>query len=207
MNADSKQSRRLRRHLDRFRRRALFAAAVAGLAAVMAGMPAQARQSRPSSSLARITGLTATQIGTLQSGGIRSLAALAAASPATLTRALAIELAAATRLVEQAKHETARLRLVYSGARPKYPFSTTLGRRATPTPEEAYAQLIAPTNECTILVRKVCGLQNQCSSAPGCPVAKQLLDVYNTDSDKTPLAESCVISLEDSIVFPQCTAL
>ena len=112
---------------------------------------------------------------------------------------------AKTLLVERAKNESTRLRFVYSGERVKYPFSRTVGRSATPTPEEAYAQLITPTNECTILVRKVCGQQNQCASAPGCPLAKQLLDLYNTDSDTTAVAEACVISLEDGIVFPQCT--
>jgi hypothetical protein len=178
---------------------------VAVLAWLAAGLAADARQVRPRPSLATIDGLTATQITTLQQTGIRSIASLAAASPATLTRALAIDLAAATRLVERAKGETARLRLVYSGERVRYPFSRTVGGSATPTAEEAYAQLITPTNECTILVRKVCGLQNQCASAPGCPLAKQLLDLYNTDTDTAPAAEACVASLEDGIVFPQCT--
>ena len=79
------------------------------------------------------------------------------------------------------------------------------GRSATPTPEEAYAQLITPTNECTILVRKVCGLQNQCASTPGCPLAKQVLGAYNLETDTTSAAEGCVSALEDGIVFPQCT--
>ena len=184
--------------------RATVTIIVVGVVAIVGGL-AHARQARPRPSLATIEGLSPAQVTTLQRTGIRSIASLAAASPATLTRALAIELAAATRLVEHAKGETARLRLVYSGERVKYPFSRTVGGRATPTPEEAYAQLITPTNECTILVRKVCGLQNQCASAPGCPLAKQLLDFFNTETDKTPAAESCVGSLEDGIIFPQCT--
>jgi len=186
-------------------RRATLAVVLAALAVLTTGMPADARRAPAVPSLTRISELSATQIATLRGSGIRSIAALASASPDLLTRTLRIDLTAATRLVEGAKRESARLTLVYSGARAKFPFSRMAGRGAAPTAEELYAQLIAPTNACTLLVRKVCGLQNQCSSAPGCPVAKQLLDVYNTDSDKTPLAESCVISLEDSIVFPQCT--
>lgn len=193
------------RRIGRVVRPTVFAIAIAGLVALTTGLAVDARQVRPRPSLATIDSLSAAHIATLQRSGIRSIAALAAASPATLTRALGIELAAATRLVERAKSETARLRLVYSGERVKYPFSRTVGGRATPTPEEAYAQLITPTNECTILVRKVCGQQNQCASAPGCPLAKQLLELYNTESDKTPAAEACVGSLEDGIIFPQCT--
>lgn len=187
------------------RRRAIVTAVVAGLLAMTTGLPVNARQVRTRPSLTRIDTLSTAQIATLQRSGIRSIAALAASSPITLTRALGIELAAATRLVERAKGETARLRLVYAGARAKFPFSALPGRSATPTPEEAYAQLIAPTNECTILVRKVCGLQDQCASASGCPLAKQLLGVYNADTDKMPVAEACVSALEDGIVFPQCT--
>ena len=184
---------------------AICAAGIAGVVASTSGGAVHARQVRTKPSLTRIDNLSTAQIATLQSSGIRSVAALAAASPVALTRALGIELAAATRLVEHAKGETARLRLVYSGARAKFPFSAVPGRSATPTPEEVYTQLIAPTNECTILVRKVCGLQNQCASAPGCPVTKQLLDYYNKETNKTATAESCVISLQDGIVFPQCT--
>ncbi len=196
---------RLRPRRGRFTQQAIVTGVIAGLVAVSAGMAVDARQVRPRPSLATIDSLSAAQVTTLQQSGIRSISALAAASPATLTRALALDLASATRLVERAKDESARLRLVYSGERVKYPFSRTVAGSATPTPEEAYAQLITPTNECTILVRKVCGLQNQCASAPGCPLAKQLLDLYNTGSDTTAAAEACVISLEDSIVFPQCT--
>lgn len=186
-------------------RRAIATLAVAGIVAVVASLAADARQlqTRPSP-LASIAGLNATQVTALQRSGIRSISALGSASPATLTRTLGIELAAATRLVERAKGETARLNLVYANARAKFPFSRALGGSPRATPEEAYAQLIAPTNECTILVRKVCGLTNQCASALGCPLAKQILDTYNTDIDKTSTAEACVISLEDSIIFPQC---
>ena len=191
--------------LDGVTRRVIVAAVVVGLAAVSAAIAVEARQGRPRPSLATIEGLSAAQVTTLQRSGIRSIAALAAASPATLTTSLAVDLAAATRLVERARAETSRLRRVYSGERIKFPLSRTMERSGAPTPEAAYAQLIGPTNECTILVRKVCGSQNQCASAPGCPLARQLLDLYNGGSDTTAVAESCVISLEDGIVFPACT--
>ena len=205
MDTATKPGPRLRPRCGSVTRQAIVTGVVAGLVAFSAGTAVDARQVRPRPSLATIDSLSAAQVTTLQRSGIRSISALAAANPATLTRSLAIDLAAATLLVERAKDESTRLRFVYSGERVKYPFSRTVGRSATPTPEEVYAQLITPTNECTILVRKVCGQQNQCASAPGCPLAKQLLDLYNTDSDTTAVAEACVISLEDGIVFPQCT--
>lgn len=182
------------------------AAALLALAIVLAVGSADARQTRMRHPLATIGGLTSMQVATLQQHGIRSIAALGAASPVTLTRALAIELAAATRLVDQAKAETGRLRLVYADARPKFPYSRPVGESPAPSPEEQYAELISPTNECTILVRKVCGLQNQCAAAPGCPLATQLLATFNTNTDRTPAAEACVIALEDSLVFPQCSS-
>jgi hypothetical protein len=165
---------------------------------------ADARQLLVTSPLTRIKALSPAQSANLQKAGIRSLAALAAASPEVIARTLKIDAAAAAQVVQQAKTELSRLNLVYSSARTKFRFTGTVRRPGELSPAEAYAQLIAPGNECTILVRKTCGLQNQCPDSPGCPVAKTLLERYNQETDKTATAESCLIALEDPVIFAQC---
>jgi hypothetical protein len=136
----------------------------------------------------------------LKSAGIRALARV---NPTIAARALKIDKARAALTVKAAKVHLNRLQQVYSAAQTKFNVIVQLGAAAT-SEEAAYACLIEPTNECTILVRTVCGLGNECSTSPGCPVALQILERYNEESDPTETAESCVIAFADSIVFNQC---
>jgi hypothetical protein len=139
----------------------------------------------------------------LQRAGVGTIRALAHANPSIVARALKIDKTRATGLVKEAKVQLNRFQQVYYAAQKKYQILVQLGAVAG-SGEDRYASLIEPTNECTILVRKVCGLENQCATGPDCPVAMQMLERYNEESDPAATAESCVIALEDAIVFNQC---
>ena len=152
-------------------------------------------------SLSRIQGLSSSQISSLQHAGIQSLASLASSNPEQLANTLNINTKQAVTLIERAKQERSLLNqtLVNQRNRFKLPKIVIPG---------SYASLITPTNECTILVRKVCGQENQCSTSPGCEVSMTLLQRFNattTDNDRIGLAESCLMALQDQTLFPECT--
>lgn len=193
--------------IRRISRNAVFAlVAAACLALPLAAAPAWAASAdklTAASPLLSLKMIDVKQMKALQSAGIRSIRALARANPSVVARALKIDKTRAGQVVKAAKVHLNRLQQVYYAAQTKFNVIVQLGAAAT-SEEAAYASLIEPTNECTILVRKVCGLENQCSTSPGCPVALQILERYNEESDPTETAESCVIGLEDSIVFNQC---
>ncbi len=68
-----------------------------------------------------------------------------------------------------------------------------------------YATLIAPSNACTALVRRVCGDAEQCGSRAGCSSAKYLLERYNQTGHSADVEASCNASLEDGALFPVCS--
>ncbi len=181
-------------------------ALVACLALPLASPPASAASADKytvASPLLSLKMIDAKQAKLLQRAGIRTILALAAARPTVVARALKVDKARAAQIIKGAKVRLNRFQQVYYAAQTKFHVIVQLGA-AESSEEEQYASLIEPTNECTILVRKVCGLENQCSTSPGCPVAMQILERYNEESDPSEIAESCVIGLEDSIVFNQC---
>lgn len=162
---------------------------------------AETKASSTPQPLSRVKGLNPGQISSLRVAGIESLAALASSTPEQLSKTLKINSKQAVTLIEQAKRERSLLNqtLVNQRSRFKLPKIVIPG---------SYASLITPTNECTILVRKVCGQQNQCGTTPGCEVSMTLLQRFNattTDDDRNGLAESCLMALEDPTLFPQCT--
>jgi len=65
-------------------------------------------------------------------------------------------------------------------------------------------------NDCEILVRRVCGLKNGCSSQKACDLAKQLQQLWENASDKDDNGLSfmgkneCHLALTDSTAFPPC---
>ena len=82
-----------------------------------------------------------------------------------------------------------------------------LRKRAPISSDQQWANLIAPINFCTDLVRKVCGAEKQCADASTCAITITLLDLYNAETDAEEQHEqegSCIIALDDNIVFPQC---
>ena len=75
------------------------------------------------------------------------------------------------------------------------------------SPDQVWANYIAPLNRCTDLVRKVCGVEKQCADSGVCPIAVQLLDEYNSlpaGAEQFAFEENCIITLSDNIVFPAC---
>lgn len=162
---------------------------------------ADARSLVQNSSLGAVKSLNSAQIASLRKAGFGTAEKLAKADPAALAKTLKVDTATASRIVKDAQATQTRLSRTYLAARSKFKVTRPAG---LPTPEErAYADLIASANECSILVRKVCGETNQCASSPGCPIAKELLSRLNSgDSD---VAGSCLIALEDPVVFNQCT--
>ena len=59
---------------------------------------------------------------------------------------------------------------------------------------------------CQELVTKVCGADDQCSSSTGCEPANMLLDRFceSEGEDREDLLVSCLISLQDEIIFNPC---
>ena len=79
--------------------------------------------------------------------------------------------------------------------------------RVPATADQQYANLIAPLNWCTNLVRSTCGSEKQCPNSTGCPIALQMLDLYNDETnpqEKMDIEYSCIAALEDGYVFPSC---
>lgn len=200
---------KLSRVIRQVSRNAIFAlVAAACLGLPLAAAPAWAAGAdklTAASPLLSLKMIDVKQMKALQSAGIRTIRALARAKPSIVARALKIDKARAVQMVKAAKVHLNRLQQIYYAAQTKFNVIVQLGA-AEGSEEDQYASLIEPTNECTILVRKVCGLENQCATRPGCPVAVQLLDLYNEESDPTEMAEQCVIALEDAIVFNQCNS-
>lgn len=150
------------------------------------------------SPLSRVATLTNSQIKTLKGVGITSLKQLSEAQPSIVARALNVNTKQATLLINTAQSERLKLSRALSEARKRL----ELPPLKLPG---SYASLITPTNECTILVRKTCGLENQCASSPGCEVSMTLLERYNAGgAEATSTAESCLMALEDPLIFPQC---
>jgi hypothetical protein len=149
------------------------------------------------SALTQVKSLSQTQIAVLQRAGVRTVAQLATIDPAVLARHLQTRQATAAQIVEESKGVAARMAATY-GLHSRT-FVTRVSR------EDQYARLVEPTNECTLLVRKTCGAANQCATAPGCPVAMILLERFNEGGAAgQEAAESCLMSLEDGIVFAAC---
>lgn len=181
-------------------------AALAVLLAALAFTPvpsAQRALAAAPSPLTAVKTLSPAQVSTLQRSGIRTLAQLAASDTSRIAQVLAIDATRAAALVESARTERVRLERVYAQERTRFTLVRSVGARGGESEADAYARRIAPTNECTILVRKVCGTSNQCADSPGCPVAKQLLGMH--ESGNPEALESCLVSLEDGIVFAACT--
>lgn len=81
-------------------------------------------------------------------------------------------------------------------------------RYAAADPLLWYRQMVLERNDCTTLVRRVCGENFQCAASSGCPVALKLLGMYNNRPDpreKQDALDSCMASLGDEAVFPMCT--
>lgn len=180
----------------------LGAMSLAGsLAAPSAAYAANAKQLIQTSSLGAVKSLSTQQAGLLRKARITSAAKLGATDAVTVAKLLKVDPKVASAIVRDAQTVNTRLSRTYIAARSKFKVSRINLQTAA---EKTYADLVAPTNECTILARKVCGEQNQCASSPGCPIAMELLSRYNAESDPSDIAGSCLIALEDPIVFNQC---
>lgn len=66
-------------------------------------------------------------------------------------------------------------------------------------------------NQCARLVRKVCGSREQCGDRPGCPAARQLLDMEHKESASrvslggmTHTSVSCSEAMTDEGFFGRC---
>lgn len=150
--------------------------------------------------LSAIQGLSPAQVSSLQTAGIVSLARLAESKPETLMKLLKVDEKQAKSIITLASQQRIKLDRNYFEARNRF----KLPPIKLPG---SYASLITPTNECTILVRKVCGLENQCSTSTGCQPSMTLLQRYNaagTDTDRVNLAGSCLMALQDEVLFWQC---
>jgi hypothetical protein len=188
----------------------LLAACALAMAGAVAAADAQespvatqiAARAKVASGFDRLKSLDAAQARTLRRAKITSLAKLSQQSAASLAKLLKVDAALAGKIVKEAQIEKKRLNAAYLRTRSRY----APVQRASPEDQEAaeYAALVAPTNECTILVRWVCGSENQCASSPGCPVAKQLLQLYNDQGGDPEVAEGCLISLQDDVIFNHC---
>lgn len=169
------------------------------LSMCLLGPHAQANPATPDP-LSLIKGLSATQINTLHNAGIDSLAVLSTSKPELIAQTIKVDKKQASTIINQATLERTRLgkSLVSASSRFKLPTITVPG---------SYASLIAPTNGCTLLVRKVCGLENQCSSSTGCAPAMTLLQRFNdaaTELDRVAVSESCLMARQDELLFWQC---
>lgn len=172
---------------------------IISLSICLLGAPVQANQNTPDP-LSLIKGLTATQINTLHNAGIESLSALSISKPELIAKTLKVDKKQASTLINQAALERTKLGRTLVSARNRFKLPTI----ALPG---SYASLVTPTNECTLLVRKVCGLENQCSTSTGCQPSITLLERYNsasTDLDRVHVAESCLMAMQDEVLFWQC---
>lgn len=182
----------------------MLAPVCASIALAIALAPAAAASGASVSPLSQIQSISASEASTLQRAGVTTLAELASSDVRRIARLLRTDTERASKIVGDAKAESTRLQRVYSMERSRFRLATPVPgmRRSADSAADDYAALVAPNNECTILVRKACGSANQCADSPGCPVAKSLLERYN--AGEVDAAESCVIALEDAIIFPQC---
>ena len=152
----------------------------------------------PPQPLERVKGLSSAQISILQRAGIKSLATLSATKPESLAKALKVNEKQAAIYINQAQLERVRLGRILADSRDRFKLPPI-------TVPGSYASLIAPTNECSILVRKVCGLTNQCGGDGACSVTMSLLQRYNAGgAEGASAAESCLMALEDPLLFQQC---
>ena len=182
-----------------------FLTMVAMVALITGTTIATAPQSVKGTSVSRMKTITPTQATALNRARIRNLDELAAALSSDIMRILGVSERAAESLVYEAQAERSRLRAIYRAARSRYRASTTSTPSTSSDPQDEYAALIAPANECTILVRKACGQENQCADRAGCSASMYLLGIYNEATDKIEGAYSCIAALEDGIVFAECT--
>jgi hypothetical protein len=173
------------------------------LAQLFIGNASAAGSGRVGSPVLHLSSVNAKQVSMLARSNIKSIKQLSRTSVSRVARVLRINRVAATKIVKEARRESSRFGQLYVKAKQKYPIKK-LRRAAQLRIVNAYASLIAPTNECTLLVRKVCGMENQCANSPGCPPAKQLLERFNQSTDHAEAAESCLISLEDAVIFHEC---
>lgn len=81
------------------------------------------------------------------------------------------------------------------------------GPQARVSADQQWANLIAPVNRCTDLVRKVCGAGKECGDRGACSAAVQVLKLYNsqpTQEAKYEFESTCITALSDNVVFPAC---
>ena len=153
-----------------------------------------------SSSLARVGSLTAEHREVLQRSSIDSAAEVANLPVQTIASMLRTSQREAEQIALDARTVQRMLDTKYSQARSL--FSARRGDSG-----DAWSQLIEPDNQCTVLVRKTCSLENQCSNINGCQNAIELLRRFNQGGRDAPMAQdACWTSLSDEIVFPPCGA-
>lgn len=153
----------------------------------------------------RLRSLDARHARTLRRAGITSLTALSKARPEQLAKLLKVEKNTAAGVISDARAELTRLERVYTSARARLRTERRGSQGKADSEAAAYASLIAPSNECTILVRYVCGPENQCADQGACQTATQFLELYNAGGSEAEAAENCVYALSDEVVFPWCT--
>jgi hypothetical protein len=143
----------------------------------------------------------------------RKLSSQLANSRESSAHAAAREIDAAVRAVQEAAGKVEQARTVADAGPLLRDFADAVFRhksiaeRLNPVdPLLLYLRLVEPVNECTLLVKKVCGDTYDCPDSPGCPVALQLLERYNTVSgdDLEETRFSCLVGLEDPIIFNRC---
>ena len=156
-----------------------------------------------SGALHRIDALTPAHVETLERAGVRSIAALAALDTARLAGMLGIDEASAATISHESRARHQQLRRMFEQAVARHQAE---GQRLPDPATSEFARLIEPTNECTLLVRQVCGTGHECEGRVGCNSALELLSIFNSGGpDAEDVAEACLLSLSDSGSFPMCT--
>jgi hypothetical protein len=157
--------------------------------------------SRPAqaSSLSKVRSLNTRQVADLQRAGVPSVTELASLRLAQAATLLGADETTAALVIEEARAVKSRLDATYARAQSLYRVAPQAGG-------DSYANLIAPENKCTMLVRKTCGVGNQCPSTNGCTIAMELLQRFNAGREADLMLDACWAALEDEIVFPACPA-
>lgn len=95
---------------------------------------------------------------------------------------------------------------------PNVPMAETQQQRLRESPNSPGTDQAADAdNQCARLVRKVCGSSEQCGDRPGCPAARQLLDMDRKEQARqvsvggmTHTDVSCSEALTDEGFFGRC---
>lgn len=156
-----------------------------------------------SSTLGRIDALAPAHVELLERAGVRSIAALAALDPDRLAGMLDTDHASAVAITLESRAMHQALQRTFEQALARH---RAEGVRLPDPATSEFARLIEPTNECTLLVRQVCGIGHECEGRVGCNSALELLSIFNSGGPYTEdVAEACLLSLSDSGSFPMCT--